>query len=147
MSRKTGKIGGAKLFIWRGGLGGQRGWSWSTGLALAGRGSGVAGRCPGVRGVWSFGGTRVSSGAGMDELIVQSCHRAGVRRWWWRSNGREGRGGCASRVLGWRGVENGGVSRVMCTERVGGVLAAVVHGRRSGLAWGLSEVQRERCLR
>jgi hypothetical protein len=104
MSKKMGKRGGMGPFIWRGGLGGRRGWSWSTGLALAGRGSGVVGRCPGVRGMWSFGGTRVSSGAGTDALIVQSCHRAGVRRWLWRSNGREGRGGCTSRVLGWRGV-------------------------------------------
>jgi hypothetical protein len=41
-------------------------------------------------------------------------------------------------------VENRSVPRVMCTERVGGVLAVVVHGRGSGLAWGLSEMQRER---
>jgi hypothetical protein len=104
MSGKTGERGGVGLFIWRGGLGGRCGWSWSTGLALAGRGGGVAGRCPSVHGVWSFGGTRVSSGAGTDALVVQSCHRVGVRRWWWRSNGQGSRGGCASGVLGWCGA-------------------------------------------
>jgi hypothetical protein len=39
------------------------------------------------------------------------------------------------------------MSRVTCTERVGGGLVAVVHGRGSGLTWGLSELQRERCAR
>jgi hypothetical protein len=42
-----------------------------------------------------------------------------------------------------RGVENGAMSRVTCTERVGGGLSVVVHGRGSGLARGLSEMQRE----
>jgi hypothetical protein len=104
MSRNMGKRGGVGLFNWQGGLGDRHSWSWSTGLALAGMGGVVAGRCPGVRGAWSFGGMRVSSGAGTDALVVQSCHRAGVRRLWWQSNGRESRGGCASRVLVWHGV-------------------------------------------
>jgi hypothetical protein len=70
MSRKTGKRGGAGLFNWRGGLDGQRGLSWSTRLALAGMGGVIVGRCPGMRDAWSFGGTQVSSGTGMDTLVI-----------------------------------------------------------------------------
>jgi hypothetical protein len=42
-----------------------------------------------------------------------------------------------------RGVEPVAVSRSTWPERVGGGLAAVVHGRGGWFAWGLREVQRE----
>jgi hypothetical protein len=42
MSERTGERGGSGLFIWRGGLGGRRGWSWRSGLALAKMGGGVS---------------------------------------------------------------------------------------------------------
>jgi hypothetical protein len=36
---------------------------------------------------------------------------------------------------------------VTCSERVGGSLSAVVHGRGGWFAWGLRKVQKERCAR
>jgi hypothetical protein len=71
-----------------------------TGLALAGMGSGIAVQCPGVRGTWSLGGTRVSNGTETDALVVQSYQHAGVRPRGQRCNGREREGICAGGALG-----------------------------------------------
>jgi hypothetical protein len=41
MGERTREKGGSGVFIWRGGLGDQRGGSWRSGLALAKLGGGV----------------------------------------------------------------------------------------------------------
>jgi hypothetical protein len=71
-----------------------------AGLALAGMGGGIAVQCPGVLGAWSLGGTRVSSGAETDALVVQSYQHASVRPRGQRCNGREREGVYAGGVLG-----------------------------------------------
>jgi hypothetical protein len=88
----------------RGGLGDWQGWSWRSGLALAGMGGGVTVRRPGVRDKQLLGRTRVSSGAETDVPVVRSYLRAGVRPLEQCRNGREGESICASGALGWRGA-------------------------------------------
>jgi hypothetical protein len=80
------------LWWWRGALNGD----W-LGRAVSLRGLG-----PGVRGAHVLEGCGWPEVAGRTRRFVQSPQRAGVRRWWWRSNGQESRGGYASGVLGWR---------------------------------------------
>jgi hypothetical protein len=54
---EDGRERGRGVFIWRDGLGDQRGWSWRSGRALAKLGGGVSVLGLGVRGACGFGGT------------------------------------------------------------------------------------------
>jgi hypothetical protein len=78
MSERAREKGGSGAFIWRGGLGGRREWSWRPGHLLAGRGGGVSVRGRGVRGEQRFGSMRVSRGVETVVPTVQSRLRAQV---------------------------------------------------------------------
>jgi hypothetical protein len=78
MIGRTREKGGSGVFIWRGGLGDRRGWSWRSGLALAKLGGGVSVLGLGVRGARGFGGTWVSRGAETGVPTVKSRPRAQV---------------------------------------------------------------------
>jgi hypothetical protein len=91
---------GMRLLFWRGAPEVFAVVAWCPERGLVGAGGVVARLGPGMCGAC------VLEGCGWPEVArwtcrsVQSPQCAGVRLWWWWSNGQGSRGGCASRVLG-----------------------------------------------